>query len=62
MDDRWGDYELLFGAARLHLKIVDLPVHYAERVYGHTKMNRRFKNASIMLRMCQAALWKLKFI
>lgn len=60
--DRWGDYELLFGAARLHLKIVDLPVHYMERIYGQTKMTKRFRNALVMLRMCQAALLKLKFV
>lgn len=60
--DRWGDYELLFGAARLHLKIVDLPVHYMERRYGETKMTKRFRNAWIMLRMCRSALVKLKFI
>lgn len=59
--DRWGDYELIFGAAKLNLKIIDLPVHYLERVYGETKMTRRFKNAAIMARMCLAALSKLRF-
>ncbi len=39
--DRWGDYELLFGAAKLNLKILDLPVHYQERIYGSTKMTKR---------------------
>ena len=62
VEDRWGDYELLFGAARLHLKIVDLPVHYMERTYGETKMRKRFKNAWIMLRMCLAAMVNIKFI
>ena len=62
MEDRWGDYELLFGAARLHLKIADLPVHYMERVYGETKMTNRLSNAWVMLRMCWAALFKLKFV
>ncbi|MCF7787341.1 MAG: glycosyltransferase [Prosthecobacter sp.] len=59
-EDRWGDYELLFGAAKLNLRIVDLPVHYQERVYGDTKMNRRFKNGLVMLRFCWAAFLKLK--
>lgn len=59
--DRWGDYELIFGAAKLNLKIVDLPVHYLERVYGETKMTKRFKNAAVMARMCLAALRKLRF-
>lgn len=59
-EDRWGDYELLFGAAKLNLRIVDMPVHYQERTYGDTKMNRRFKNGLVMLRFCWAAFLKLK--
>jgi SAM-dependent methyltransferase len=58
--DRWGDYELLFAATKLHLKIVDLPVHYQERVYGASKMVRVFRNGLTMLRMCVAAFLKLK--
>ena len=42
IEDRWGDYELLFGASKLNLRIVDLPVHYQERVYGTTNMTRPF--------------------
>lgn len=60
--DRWGDYELFFGAARLGLKIVDCPVHYLERMHGETKMTKRFSNAWNMLRMCIAAMKKLKFL
>jgi len=59
--DRWGDYELIFGAAKLNLKIVDLPVHYLERIYGETKMTKRFRNAAVMARMCLAALTRLRF-
>jgi len=59
--DRWGDYELLFGASKLNLKIIDLPVHYAERVYGETKMRKRFRNAAVMARMCLAALTRLRY-
>jgi SAM-dependent methyltransferase len=58
--DRWGDYDWIFGAAKNNLKIVELPIHYVERVAGVTKMTNRLRNASIMLRMCWAALWKLK--
>ena len=61
IDDRWGDYELIFGAAKRHLKIIDLPVHYYERVYGETKMTDRFKNGAIMFKMSWAALFKIKF-
>jgi hypothetical protein len=58
--DRWGDYDLLFGAAKLNLRILDQPVHYQERVYGVTKMTRVFKNGLIMLGMCGHALRRLK--
>lgn len=59
--DRWGDYELIFGAAKINLKIIDLPVHYYERIYGETKMTNRLKNGWIMLKMSWAALQKIKF-
>lgn len=60
VQDRWGDYELLFGATKLNLEIIDLPVHYMERVYGVTKMTSVFKQGLNMLRMCIAAGLKLK--
>lgn len=58
--DRWGDYELLFGAARLQLCIVDLPVHYQERIYGTTKMVKVMHNGLIMLRMCLSGFARFK--
>ena len=59
-EDRWGDYELLFGAAKLNLKILDLPVHYQERIHGTTKMTKVFRNGLVMLRMCWHGFLKLK--
>lgn len=58
--DRWGDYDLLFGAAKLNLRIMDQPVHYQERIYGVTKMTKVFKNGLIMLKMCLHGFHKLK--
>lgn len=58
--DRWGDYDWIFGAAKNNLKIVELPVHYVDRVAGRSKMTKRFRNALIMLRMCWLAFRKLK--
>ena len=58
--DRWGDYELLFGAAKLNLRIRDLPVHYQERIYGSTKMTKVFRNGLTMLRMCFYGFVRLK--
>ena len=60
IEDRWGDYELLFGAAKLNLKILDLPVHYQERIYGSTKMTKVFRNGLVMLKMCWHGFVKLK--
>ena len=36
--ERWGDFDLLFGAARLNLRILEIPVHYQERRAGRSKM------------------------
>jgi SAM-dependent methyltransferase len=60
VEDRWGDYELLFGAAKLNLRILDMPVHYQERIYGSTKMTRVFRNGFVMLKMCWHGFLKLK--
>jgi len=60
IQDRWGDYELIFGASKLHLQIQDLPVHYQERIYGVTKMTRVFSNGLRMLGICWGAWRRLK--
>jgi hypothetical protein len=57
--DLWGDYELLFGASRLHLEIVEVPVHYQERIYGVTKMTNVFSNGLRMLRICSRVWYRL---
>ncbi len=59
--DPFGDFDLLFGAARLNLKIVDVPVHYKQRVYGATNISR-FRHGWLLLRMCFFAARKIKFI
>ena len=38
--DPFGDFDLIFGAAKYNLKIVDLPVRYGERTYGETNIQR----------------------
>ncbi len=58
--DPFGDFDLLFGAAKQNLKIVDIPIHYAERTYGDIKIER-FKHGLILLRMCLFAMGKLRF-
>lgn len=49
--DRWGDFELLFGAARQKLRILEIPIHYHERVAGESKMNVG-RDGPMFLRTC----------
>jgi glycosyltransferase involved in cell wall biosynthesis len=58
--DPFGDFDLLFGAAKLNLKITELPVRYRERTYGTTKISR-FRHGMLLLRMSAIAIRKLKF-
>lgn len=59
--DPFGDFDLLFGAARLNLRIVDLAVRYHERRYGQTNISR-FRHGLLLLRMSAFAARKLKFV
>jgi 2-polyprenyl-3-methyl-5-hydroxy-6-metoxy-1,4-benzoquinol methylase len=59
--DPFGDFDLLFGAHKLNLKIVEVPIRYRERTYGTTNISR-FKHGLILLRMCAFASRKCKFI
>ncbi len=57
--DPFGDFDLLFGAARRNLKIVDLPIRYRERTYGTTNI-QRWKHGWLLLRMTWFGFWRLK--
>jgi len=57
--DPYGDFDLLFGAAKLRLKIVNLPVHYKERTYGDTNISR-FQGGWLLLRMFLLGIVRLK--
>lgn len=59
--DPFGDFDLLFGASRLGLKIRDVPVHYKERVYGSTNISR-FRHGFLLIRMTALAARRIKFI
>jgi SAM-dependent methyltransferase len=59
--DPFGDFDLLFGAYKLNLKIVEVPIRYRERTYGSTNISR-FRHGLILLRMCLFASRKCKFI
>jgi len=57
--DPFGDFELLFGAGRLGLRIVDLPVRYGPRTYGRSNISR-FRHGLLLLRMTAFAFWKFR--
>jgi SAM-dependent methyltransferase len=59
--DPFGDFDLLFGASRLSLRIVDLAVRYHERRYGETNISR-FRHGWLLLQMSAFAARKLKFL
>jgi SAM-dependent methyltransferase len=59
--DPFGDFDLLFGASRLNLRIVDLAVRYHERKYGETNISR-FRHGFLLLQMSAFAARKLRFL
>jgi len=58
--DPFGDFDLLFGAAKLNLKILELPIRYHSRRYGETNISR-WRHGVLLLRMVIFALRRIKF-
>jgi SAM-dependent methyltransferase len=59
--DPFGDFDLLFGAAKLGLEIVELPIRYRERTYGTTNI-QRWRHGWLLLKMCAFAAGRIKFV
>ncbi len=59
--DPFGDFDLLFGAARLHLKIMEIPIRYRARRYGETNISR-WRHGVLLLKMVLFAARRIKFI
>jgi SAM-dependent methyltransferase len=59
--DPFGDFDLIFGAAKLNLQIVEIPVRYRARTYGSTQISR-FRHGWLLLRMVIVAWRKLKAV
>jgi SAM-dependent methyltransferase len=57
--DPFGDFDLLFGAVKLKLKSVDVPIRYAARSYGETQISR-FRHGLLLLQMVWFALLRIK--
>jgi glycosyltransferase involved in cell wall biosynthesis len=59
--DPFGDFDLLFGAAKMGLEIVELPIRYRERTYGTTNI-QRWRHGWLLLKMCGFAASRIKFV
>jgi hypothetical protein len=57
--DPFGDFDLIFGATKLNLKVLEVPVRYGARTYGETQISR-FAHGWLLLRMVVLAYRKLK--
>ncbi len=57
--DPFGDFDLLLGAAKLGIKIIDMPVRYQERTYGTTNI-QRWRHGALLFKMSMFAIRKLK--
>jgi hypothetical protein len=58
--DPFGDFDLLFGAVRQNLKILEVPVRYRDRTYGTTNISR-FRHGFLLLKMVIFGFFKLKW-
>ncbi len=58
--DPFGDFDLLFGAAKLNLKITEVIIRYKDREYGSTQISR-FRHGLLLMRMSMFAARKIKF-
>jgi hypothetical protein len=59
--DPYGDFDLIFGAAKLNLRIVEIPIRYRERTYGAPNISR-FADGWLLLRMSALAAGRLHFV
>jgi len=57
--DPFGDFDLIFGAAKLNLKTIEVPIRYAARTYGETQISR-FRHGVLLLKMVIFAFFKIK--
>lgn len=59
--DPFGDFDLLFGASKLNLKILEVPIRYQERTYGTTNIHR-FTHGWLLLKMTVFGFFRLKAV
>jgi hypothetical protein len=59
--DPFGDFDLIFGASKANLRIIEVPIRYQPRVYGETQISR-FRHGWMLLQMTTFAYRKLKVL
>ena len=59
--DPFGDFDLIFGAVKQNLKVVEVPIRYRERTYGKTNISR-FRHGWLLMKMTIFAYKKIKII
>ena len=59
--DPFGDFDLIFGAIKMNLKVVEIPIRYRDRIYGSTNINR-FRHGWLLLKMTLFAYRKIKAV
>jgi hypothetical protein len=59
--DPFGDFDLILGAARLNMKMIEIPIRYRQRVYGNTNISR-WRHGWLLLKMAFVAMRRIKFV
>jgi SAM-dependent methyltransferase len=57
--DPFGDFDLIFGAAKLNLRCIEIPIRYARRTYGETQISR-FRHRFMLIKMLVFAFFRIK--
>ena len=57
--DPFGDFDLIFGATKLNLRCIDVPIRYAARSYGETQISR-FRHGILLIKMVIFAFFRIK--
>ena len=57
--DPFGDFDLIFGATKLNLKVVEVPIRYSSRYYGTTQISR-MSHGFLLVKMVIFAFPKIK--
>src|SRR5262249_48920478 len=59
--DPFGDFDLILGAVKLNLKVVEVPIRYRARIFGESQISR-FSHGWLLIRMVFFAFRKIKML